>query len=104
MYVMATWILSLIRLESVLIIYYQLWGVELLTYFHSDLGQLAWINRLNWRNKMEFTNAPRTTTWVNNTMEGYLKKGGGLWFYWLNVAGHSVSIMLMIYTFLTEVK
>lgn len=41
---------------------------------------------------MDFANAPRTTTWVNNTMEGYLKEGGGLWFHWHNVAGHSVSI------------
>ncbi|XP_077287737.1 retinoid-inducible serine carboxypeptidase-like [Arctopsyche grandis] len=53
----------------------------------TDTGQLSWINKLKWKNEQEFKNAKRKTVWVNNTMEGYLKQGGGLSFYWLNVAG-----------------
>lgn len=55
-------------------------------------GQLAWIDKLSWENEQIYKNASRTTMWVNNTMEGYYKKGGGLSFYWINVAGQVVSL------------
>lgn len=55
------------------------------------VGQLEWVDKLSWGNEQIYKNATRKTMWVDKIMEGYYKTGGGLSFYWVNVAGQNVS-------------
>lgn len=49
------------------------------------------MDRLQWPGADNYKNASRNPIWENNQLEGYSKSYGNLRFFWINVAGHSVS-------------
>lgn len=55
-------------------------------------GTINWVNNLRWPKKHEWQNASRTAISVNGFNEGYRKSAGNLVLYWVNRAGHSVSL------------
>lgn len=55
-------------------------------------GQILWVDRLKWPGAEAYKNAPRQPIWENDKLEGYYKAYGNFRFFWINVAGHSVSI------------
>lgn len=56
------------------------------------LGQKYWVEQMTWAQVEEYKVAPREPIWVNNLLEGYVKKAGNFKFYWVNVAGHSAPL------------
>lgn len=50
------------------------------------------MDRLKWKGSSQWKDAPRTALAVNGVNEGYVKKLGNLAFYWVNRAGHMVSL------------
>lgn len=54
------------------------------------IGQLEWINNLNWTGQQNFLSQPRSVLLVNDLIEGYSRVSDRLQFYWINVAGHWV--------------
>ncbi|XP_063389518.1 uncharacterized protein LOC134672158 [Cydia fagiglandana] len=54
-------------------------------------GQLLWMDRLQWAGTEAYRSAQRQPIWEDNRLEGYYKSYGNLRFFWINVAGHSVT-------------
>ena len=47
---------------------------------------------MSWKNSNVWKNSERVPIVVNGVIEGYKKRSGNLAFYWINRAGHSVSL------------
>ncbi|KAI5633232.1 serine carboxypeptidase domain-containing protein [Phthorimaea operculella] len=69
----------------------RLWNVEEVK--ENITGQLLWMDRLQWAGAEAYRNAPRVPIWEDDRLEGYSKSYGRLRFFWMNVAGHSVSMI-----------
>lgn len=54
------------------------------------LGQLEWVNNLQWSGQDKFLASERQTLAVNSLLQGYFRETERLTFYWMNAAGQSV--------------
>lgn len=57
------------------------------------LGTMTWINKLVWPGATEWRNANRVPITINEINEGYFKSTDNFRFFWINRAGHSVSLL-----------
>ncbi|XP_043496527.1 retinoid-inducible serine carboxypeptidase-like [Polistes fuscatus] len=62
---------------------------------HMDLivdtpGTVLWVDKINWKNAYDWSNAKRLSLVSDRIIEGYSKRYGNFGFYWVNRAGHMV--------------
>lgn len=63
------------------------------------LGQLEWVDSLQWNGQTLFLNSSRLPLVVNSLMEGYYRETDRLQFYWMNAAGLSVILKHRYYSY-----
>lgn len=58
-------------------------------------GTVHWIDKLRWKGAEAWQTAERDAIVLNGYIEGYVKKFGNLYLYWVLRAGHMVCTKLM---------
>ncbi|XP_005186526.1 retinoid-inducible serine carboxypeptidase-like [Musca domestica] len=53
-------------------------------------GAVKWIEKLQWNDREEYFDAPRTAILIEDNVEGYEKSGGNFSMFWVNRAGHMI--------------
>jgi hypothetical protein len=55
-------------------------------------GTLKWVNALSWSGKDAWQSTTRDLVMLDGFMEGYVRRDSKLSVWWINRAGHSVSL------------
>lgn len=54
---------------------------------------MKWVDKLKWPGRENYKNSTRKFLVVDGIVEGYKKEFGNLKMYWINRAGHVVSLL-----------
>ncbi|XP_043478946.1 retinoid-inducible serine carboxypeptidase-like [Leptopilina heterotoma] len=58
----------------------------------NPIGTLHWVENLKWKNSSEWIAARKEPLIINNSLEGYVKAYGNLRMYWVERAGHVITV------------
>jgi len=65
----------------------------LISFICGNSAQVIWAEAMNWPGQSGWLNARRDAFTIDGLTEGYIKRSGLFSFWWLNRAGHSVSLL-----------